>query len=221
MPPMAREKGSKNKSKVVDDGKHSKNIGNYEKQLAKYGSSKLREFIQSSPEYGDADNEEQIIILEELKSLLDENKSILLPSKNNVDEIMLLLGADDEENNNQVYLLFSKMFWKHTEFIIINDLIDKQKRLIRALADRHPLVEERQDESGAIIAGQPDEFKITDFDLEVQITFYEQRLTALKYEQLRRISADYRITLEIMIEVMTPANKRVRDTTCDYQSQEY
>jgi hypothetical protein len=71
---------------------------------------KLREFVQSSPEYGDADNEEQMVILEELKSLLDENKSILLPSKNDVGKIMLFLGADDEENNNQVYLCFSKMF---------------------------------------------------------------------------------------------------------------
>jgi hypothetical protein len=105
MSPMAREKGSKN-----NDGKHSKNIANYEKQLSKYGSSKFREFIQSSPEYGDADNDEQILILEELKSLLDESKSISLPSKNNIDEIMLLLGADNEENKNQVYLLFSKMF---------------------------------------------------------------------------------------------------------------
>jgi hypothetical protein len=52
------------------------------------------------------------------------------------------------------------------------------------LTDILPLVEERQDKSDAIVAGQPDEFKITDFDLEVQITFYEQRLTALKNEQL-------------------------------------
>jgi hypothetical protein len=89
------------------------------------------------------------------------------------------------------------------------------------LAEKRPLVEERKDDSGAIVAGQPDDFKITDSDINVQITYYEQRLTTLQYEQLRRISADYRTTLEIMIDVMTPTLKRARDSTCDYQSQEY
>jgi hypothetical protein len=50
---MARERGSKNKSLSLRVG--SKNIGNYERQLDKYGPSKeVREFIESSPEYGDA-----------------------------------------------------------------------------------------------------------------------------------------------------------------------
>jgi hypothetical protein len=53
------------------------------------------------------------------------------------------------------------------------------------LAEKRPLVEERKDDSGAIVAGQPDDFKITDSDINVQITYYEQRLTTLKYEQLR------------------------------------
>jgi division protein CdvB (Snf7/Vps24/ESCRT-III family) len=43
-------------------------------------------------------------IFEELKSLLEENKAILAPSKSSVDEIMLILGPDDEENNAQVCL---------------------------------------------------------------------------------------------------------------------
>jgi hypothetical protein len=101
---VAREKGSKNKAKVVEGGKHSKNIGNYERQLDKYGPSKVREFIESSPEYGDAEEEDKVAIFEELKSLLEENKAILAPSKTSVDEIMLILGPDDEENNAQVCL---------------------------------------------------------------------------------------------------------------------
>jgi hypothetical protein len=192
---MAREKGSKNKMKPVDGGKHSKNIENFERQLEKYGKSKVREYIENSFDYGDADDEDKVQIYEELTSLLDENKAILAPTKRLVDDIMLVLGADDEENNSQ-------------------------KRYIRGLAEKNALVEERTSSDGVVVAGQPDDFKVMDSDLDMQIVYYEQRLTSLKYEKLRRMSADYRVTLEIMIDVMKPHKRFSKDSTCDYQSQE-
>jgi hypothetical protein len=87
-----------------------------------------------------------------------------------------------------------------TDFLFVFYSIKSQKCFIRGLSQY-----DTPDVDEPVFTNRPvpvTTFTTSDSMLKVQLVICEQRIIAIKYEQLRRKMADYSVAIDIMIDVI-------------------